>query len=79
MLVPTLSRICCDLLITHRQHLGDVGWIPVQALRTVLFHCDEEELARIEDETKYMPAVVLVASRVTHGLHGSPTLLLSCL
>ncbi|GLC46620.1 hypothetical protein PLESTB_001223800 [Pleodorina starrii] len=49
--VPSLRECCVKTLQKYRQYLGDVGFMDVESLRAIAWHCSPEQLACIEDET----------------------------
>lgn len=39
--------VACCLAAT-----GDIGWVDPESLRALLWHCNAEQLAMVEDETR---------------------------
>ncbi|KAG2447719.1 hypothetical protein HYH02_007179 [Chlamydomonas schloesseri] len=52
VIVPTLKEITINVLGRYKHCLGDIGWVDPESLRALLWHCNAEQLALVEDETR---------------------------
>jgi len=50
--LPSLQKLCLDVLISLRSELRDVGEVPAPLLRPILKACSVEQLKLIESETR---------------------------